>query len=108
MNSHVSLTVAKRLKREDWEGDAEFWFVRNEENGGYDAFYGDDLDEKLPDAETIAAPTASNLFDGMAIKTFSMSEKKGKYHAFINNENAEGYSIADALANWWLNQDKND
>jgi len=104
MDSHVSLTVAKRLKENGWSGEPEFWFVQKKDDGGYDAFYGKDLDEKLPDAETIAAPTAANLFEGMAVKTFSMSEKSGKYHAFINNENAEGYNMADAIANWWLNQ----
>lgn len=107
-NAHVSLQMAKKLEECGWDGQADFFFV--EGGDGYRPVYHKNLDQKLSGGEKIIpAPITENLFFGIDIDTFSVSkDSDGSITAFINNQNATGKRLPDALANWWISEVKND
>lgn len=106
--AHVSLQVAKELEKCGWDGRSDFFFVKKD--GPYESVYYKNMDENLlEDGKVILAPTVTNLFSGMSVDTFSISQNdQSTITAFINNQNATGSNIADALANWWITEVKND
>lgn len=101
---HVTCMVAKRLERYGWDARSDFFFIENGDQ--YEPIYHKNLDQTLSGGERIIpAPTTTNLFFGMDIDTFSLSENdEDTVTAFIDNQNVKGIRPANALANWWISR----